>query len=274
MAKRDFYEVLGVGRDADADTLKKAYRCAVLKYHPDRHARAGEAAVEEAGRKLKEANAAYAVLSDPGKRSFYDQFGEASSRGAGHSAGNDDWLNNMAGLSPLDTQAISACMRMAKAFGEVYRVYKDAGPRANVYKKPEGGFGYYKDVSHLTDAAQEAVYVAEGVISLVFQGPAIHELWAALGNKFFEESLSDLKKQHEFFQKHVGPARQERIDHPPCPNYDIETYWPVDTAKSAVEQVAKVVKSEMDALRQAEAVGRTQRKQEPRPSRPSGGDGF
>jgi len=70
--KRDYYEVLGVKKDAGADEIKKAYRKAAMKYHPDRNP--GD---KEAEAKFKEVGEAYEVLSDEGKRSRYDQFGFA-----------------------------------------------------------------------------------------------------------------------------------------------------------------------------------------------------
>jgi len=70
VAKRDYYEVLGVDRSADADALKKAYRALALKFHPDRNP--DDPVAEE---KFKEASEAYAVLSDPDKRRAYDRFG-------------------------------------------------------------------------------------------------------------------------------------------------------------------------------------------------------
>ena len=70
--KRDFYEVLGVEKTASADEIKKAYRKAAMKYHPDRNP--GD---KEAEAKFKEAGEAYEVLSDDDKRSRYDQFGHA-----------------------------------------------------------------------------------------------------------------------------------------------------------------------------------------------------
>ena len=72
MSTRDYYEVLGVARDAGDGDIKKAYRKLALKYHPDRNA--GDAGAEE---KFKEAAEAYAVLADPDKRARYDRFGHA-----------------------------------------------------------------------------------------------------------------------------------------------------------------------------------------------------
>ncbi len=71
--KRDYYEVLGVGKDADASTLKKAYYKLAKQYHPDTNP--GDKVAEE---KFKEANEAYEVLSDSEKRAKYDQFGHAA----------------------------------------------------------------------------------------------------------------------------------------------------------------------------------------------------
>ena len=75
MAKRDFYEVLGVDRNADADALKKAYRKLAIQYHPDRQQGKSDAEKKEAEEKFKEAAEAYDVLSNPDKRARYDQLG-------------------------------------------------------------------------------------------------------------------------------------------------------------------------------------------------------
>jgi molecular chaperone DnaJ len=77
VTQRDYYEVLGVARDVDAATLKKAYRKLALQYHPDRNDDAG-AAVQ-----FKEATEAYGVLSDENKRARYDMGGHAAVSGAG-----------------------------------------------------------------------------------------------------------------------------------------------------------------------------------------------
>ena len=74
MAKRDYYEVLGVPRNAGDDEIKKAYRKLAMKYHPDRNQ--GDAA-KEAEAKFKEIKEAYEILSDGQKRAAYDQYGHA-----------------------------------------------------------------------------------------------------------------------------------------------------------------------------------------------------
>ena len=76
MAKRDYYEVLGVGRDAAGAVIKKAYRKLALELHPDRNP--GDSAAEE---RFKEATEAYQVLSDAKKREVYDRYGHAGLRG-------------------------------------------------------------------------------------------------------------------------------------------------------------------------------------------------
>lgn len=82
MSKRDFYEILGVNKNAGADEIKKAYRKMAIKYHPDKNP--NDKGAEE---KFKEAAEAYEVLSDPNKKSRYDQFGHAGMGGGGNSGG-------------------------------------------------------------------------------------------------------------------------------------------------------------------------------------------
>ncbi len=95
--KRDYYEVLGVERNADDDTLKKAYRKLAKKYHPDMNP-GDEAAAE----KFKEASEAYAILSDPQKRQQYDQFGHAAfEQGGGFDAGGFDFSDIFGGMGGM-----------------------------------------------------------------------------------------------------------------------------------------------------------------------------
>jgi molecular chaperone DnaJ len=79
--KRDYYEVLGVQKSADAEEIKRAYRKLAMKYHPDRVAEADKADAEV---RFKEASEAYEVLSDSGKRQRYDQMGHAGVSGQTH----------------------------------------------------------------------------------------------------------------------------------------------------------------------------------------------
>lgn len=96
MSKQDFYEVLGVSREASKDELKKAYRRLAMKYHPDR-----SPDDEAAEARFKEAKEAYEVLNDPQKRAAYDQFGHAgvdqSAGGAGGQGGFSDIFGDVFG---------------------------------------------------------------------------------------------------------------------------------------------------------------------------------
>ncbi|MBM5820787.1 MAG: molecular chaperone DnaJ, partial [Cyanobacteria bacterium K_DeepCast_150m_m2_101] len=87
----DYYDLLGVARDSDADTLKRAYRRLARQYHPDINKDPG------AEDKFKEIGRAYEVLSDPQTRARYDQFGEA---GLGGAAGMPD-MGDMGGFADL-----------------------------------------------------------------------------------------------------------------------------------------------------------------------------
>src|ERR1700747_3235193 len=83
MAKRDYYDVLGVSKSADADELKRAYRKLAMQFHPDRNP--GDKTAEQ---KFKDLSEAYDVLKDEQKRAAYDRFGHAAFEGgAGRGAG-------------------------------------------------------------------------------------------------------------------------------------------------------------------------------------------
>ncbi len=99
MAKRDYYEVLGVIKTASPEEIKKAYRKSALKYHPDKNK--GDKAAET---KFKEASEAYHILSDKERRTNYDQFGHAAFEGAGNRGGfsNFDFTNSFSDIFGSD----------------------------------------------------------------------------------------------------------------------------------------------------------------------------
>jgi len=86
MADKDFYEILGVGRNASDDAIKKSYRKLAMKYHPDRNQ--GDV---ESEKKFKEASAAYEILKDPQKKAAYDQYGHDAFRQGGGPQGSGDF---------------------------------------------------------------------------------------------------------------------------------------------------------------------------------------
>lgn len=151
-AKRDYYEVLGVSRDADDATLKKAYRQLAKKYHPDMNP--GDA---EAEKKFKEASEAYAVLSDPDKRRQYDQFGHAAFEGgAGGGAG---------GFGGFDFNGADFSDIFGDIFGDFFGGGRRSG-RAN--NGPMKGMNIRKGI-RIT--FEEAVFGCEKEIEIVLKEP-------------------------------------------------------------------------------------------------------
>ncbi|MCI8991276.1 MAG: molecular chaperone DnaJ [Eubacterium sp.] len=116
--KRDYYEVLGVDRNADASAIKKAYRSLAKKYHPD--ANPGDT---EAEKKFKEASEAYAVLSDDEKRRQYDQFGHAAFESGAGGAGGFDFSG----------------MDMGDIFGDIFGDLFGGGSRRRANNGPMQG---------------------------------------------------------------------------------------------------------------------------------------
>jgi molecular chaperone DnaJ len=108
MAKRDYYEVLGLSREASEEEVKKAYRKLALQYHPDKNP-----GNKEAEDKFKEATEAYEILKDPQKRSTYDQFGHAGLSGAGGFGGFDFQSFDL-------SDALRAFMRDFGGFGGIF----------------------------------------------------------------------------------------------------------------------------------------------------------
>jgi len=105
MAKRDYYEVLGLGRDANEENVKKAYRKLALQYHPDRNPGS-----KDAEGKFKEATEAYEVLKDPEKRARYDRYGHAGMTAGGGFEGFDFGTFDL-------SDALRAFMRDFGSFG-------------------------------------------------------------------------------------------------------------------------------------------------------------
>jgi molecular chaperone DnaJ len=131
MAKRDYYEVLGINRDAPEDEIKKAYRKLAMKWHPDRNPENPKA--EE---HFKEAKEAYEILSDGSKRAAYDQFGHAGVDQAAAGAG--------AGFSG----------NFADAFGDIFSdIFGGGRTRSSVYRGAD--LRYNLEIS-LEDAARGA----------------------------------------------------------------------------------------------------------------------
>ncbi|MGB8226631.1 MAG: DnaJ domain-containing protein, partial [Sedimentisphaerales bacterium] len=104
MAKRDYYEVLGVDKKAGSDDIKRAYRRLAIKYHPDKNP--GD---KDAEAKFKECAEAYEVLSDADKRSRYDQFGYAGLQGSG-----------VHDFSRMNVEDIFGALNLEDLFGDLF----------------------------------------------------------------------------------------------------------------------------------------------------------
>ena len=151
-SKRDYYEVLGVGRDADDVAIKKAYRALAKKYHPDMNP--GDA---DAEKKFKEASEAYAVLSDPDKRRQYDQFGHAAFEGGAGGAG---------GFGGFDFNGADFSDIFGDIFGDLFGGGGRRGGRAN--NGPMKGSNIRKSI-RIT--FEEAVFGCEKELDLVLKDP-------------------------------------------------------------------------------------------------------
>lgn len=149
--KRDYYEVLGVSKDADDATLKKAYRKVAKKYHPD--VNPGDA---EAEKKFKEASEAYAILSDPDKRRQYDQFGHAAFEGGAGGAG---------GFGGFDFSGADFSDIFGDIFGDLFGGGRRGG-RAS--QGPMQGMNIRKSV-RIT--FEEAVFGCEKELDVVLKDP-------------------------------------------------------------------------------------------------------
>ena len=145
MSKRDYYEVLGVSKTASDDEIKKAFRTLAKKYHPDMHP--GDKECEE---KFKEAQEAYAVLSDAEKRKQYDQFGHAAFDGTGGGAGGFDFSG----------------MDMGDIFGDIFGDFFGGGSRRRTNDGPMKGSNLRTSV-RIT--FEEAIFGCEKEIEMVLK---------------------------------------------------------------------------------------------------------
>lgn len=150
-SKRDYYEVLGVSKDADDATLKKAYRKVAKKYHPDMNP--GDA---EAEKKFKEASEAYAVLSDPEKRRQYDQFGHAAFEGGAGGAG---------GFGGFDFSGADFSDIFGDIFGDLFGGGARRGGRS---QGPMKGMNIRKSI-RIT--FEEAVFGCEKELDVILKDP-------------------------------------------------------------------------------------------------------
>ena len=150
-AKRDYYEVLGVSKDADDAAIKKAYRALAKKYHPDMNP--GD---KEAEKKFKEASEAYAVLSDAEKRRQYDQFGHAAFEGSAGGAG---------GFGGFDFSGAD----FSDIFGDIFGDLFGGGRRGG-----RGGNGPMKGANirkSIRITFEEAVFGCEKELELILKDP-------------------------------------------------------------------------------------------------------
>ena len=155
--KRDYYEVLGVSKTASDDEIKKAFRTLAKKYHPDMHP--GDKECEE---KFKEAQEAYAVLSDAEKRKQYDQFGHAAFDGTGGGAGGFDFSG----------------MDMGDIFGDIFGDFFGGGSRRRTNDGPMKGSNLRTSV-RIT--FEEAIFGCEKEIEMVLKDESCHGTGAKPG---------------------------------------------------------------------------------------------
>ena len=151
-SKRDYYEVLGVSKDADDAAIKKAYRALAKKYHPDMNP--GDA---EAEKKFKEASEAYAVLSDAEKRRQYDQFGHAAFEGGAGGAG---------GFGGFDFNGADFGDIFGDIFGDLFGGGGRRGGRAN--NGPMKGANIRKSISI---TFEEAVFGCKKELEVILKDP-------------------------------------------------------------------------------------------------------
>ncbi len=156
MAKRDYYEVLGVPKGATSDEIKKSYRKMAMKYHPDK---GGGKEDEE---KFKEANEAYSVLSDPEKRKSYDQFGHANPNGTGNGAAGGGY-QQYGGFGGFGGQGYNINMDDLGGFGDIFETFFGGGGGGSRSRASKGA-----DIEvEIRISFEEAVFGTEKDFSLL-----------------------------------------------------------------------------------------------------------
>lgn len=156
MSKRDYYEVLGINKDASADEIKKAFRRAAIQYHPDKES--GDEA------KFKEVNEAYEVLKDPSKRQRYDQFGHA---GVGGAAGGGNPFEGFGGAGGQNVHFDFGDLGL----GDIFESFFGGGQGQHARGKQARG----RDVEAKVDITfEEAVFGTETKLHLHIEDTCEH----------------------------------------------------------------------------------------------------
>lgn len=158
MTKRDYYEVLGVGKTASADEIKKAFRKAAVKHHPDKEG--GDEA------KFKEINEAYEILKDQQKRQRYDQFGHA---GVGGASGGGDPFGGFGGFGG---QGQNVHFDFGDGgLGDIFGQFFGGGPGGGSQQGPRRG----RDVeTNINLTFEEAIFGVEHVVNLTMDAECSH----------------------------------------------------------------------------------------------------
>ncbi len=158
-AKRDYYEILGVSRQAQEGEIKKAYRKLAKKYHPDTNT--GNAQAEQ---KFKEVTEAYTILSDPEKRKLYDRFGHAGVDGSGPQA--ESYYRNTGNVDDI----------FEDIFGDIFHGQKSGGAGSHRFRGYEFSHRGADVETELSVSFDEAAFGGDKVVHLRDQGGNVQSL--------------------------------------------------------------------------------------------------